>query len=586
MKKKIISGLLAVMLLVACIMPMGVQAKEFDVTRSETDYAVTFDNSQEVFLCNKSTVGHKVGTEYYLTYTVANINIENPAAFGIIGTNQPGARYPYVTSEDGKGGGFMNHSLENVLLQEGYTYFVKFTITEDGYTYRMGWAKEDEAQYIKLISNIGEVKKDSEYFGLWLGSYGMSGKLTRVRFYDKDGNDLGVRVSAGKNATVNREAAFAKDTEVDHKYTIEFTDAFDLAISNKKEPTGGKVYIEYKVKEIKGKSYQNAGVVTSEPKAAYPYLNGYMEHFSVPLVEDTKDSGPLLQKGAEYLIIFEKKLERVDIIVQKTVNGKQSFVSLDKMYGEYDSADKFFAVWFAGHREMRITGVLENFKIYDSNKNNLGVQTNKASGVVITHHGELEDYAGCEALYACQDDGSLFALYADKTLKFTDAEKTTEGTFKVKNAVMTTKIGDESKKYEYHYQYIKDKNEKTWKRVHTCKVIFETGKGSKVEPQILNEENGYQVMKPTDPTLEGNTFEGWYTLDGEEFDFKKIVTESVTLYAKWSDVKWTTITAGEVKGSGIPMPVIFVVAGALILIGAGICGGIILKRGNKHEKKN
>ena len=216
MKKKVLSGLLAVMLLVACALPMGAQAEEFEVQRSDTDYAVTFDNSQEIFLCNKSTVGHKVGTEYYLTYTVANMNIENPAAFGIIGTNQPGARYPYVTSEDGKGGGFMNHSLENVLLQEGYTYFVKFTITEEGYTYRMGWAKDDEAQYIKLISNIGEVKKDSEYFGLWLGSYGMSGKLTRVRFYDKDGNDLGVRVSAGKNATVNREASLKRSPDSTH----------------------------------------------------------------------------------------------------------------------------------------------------------------------------------------------------------------------------------------------------------------------------------------------------------------------------------------------------------------------------------
>ena len=102
----------------------------------------------------------------------------------------------------------------------------------------------------------------------------------------------------------------------------------------------------------------------------------------------------------------------------------------------------------------------------------------------------------------------------------------------------------------------------------------------------MNEENGYQVLRPTDPTLEGNTFEGWYTLDGEEFDFKKIVTESVTLYAKWSDVEWTSITSAESHKGGISMPVIFCIGGALILIGAGVIGGIMIKRGNRREKKS
>lgn len=583
MKKKVISGFLAVMLLVMGAGPIGVQAEEdeWDVTRSETDYTVEFDNSGEVFLCNKSTAGSKVGTEYYLTYTVESMQIEKFAVSGVLGTNQPNARWPYVTSADGKGGGYMNHSPENLLMVEGNTYFVKFTITEDGYKYRVGWAKDDEAEYINLIANIGEVKTDSEYFGMWFGSHGMTGKLIRVRCYDKDGNDLGVRVTAGKNAKVSREETFSKDTKVDHKYTLELTDVFDIAISNKKEPTGGKVYIEYKVKSAEGKSYQCAGIVSGEPKAKYPYLNGYMEHYSLQPADAT-DCGPLLVEGAEYLLIFEQKKDRVDIIVQQTLNGKTSFVSLDKMYGEYDKNDKFFSLWLAGNREMRFSAVLEDFKIYDSNKNNLGVQTNWTSNVKITHFGELEDYAGCEALYACAENGNYFALYADKTLKFTEDGLTREGTFKVKDAVMTATMAGKTEEYEYRYQLIKDADGNVYKRVHTCKVIFETGKGTEIEPQILNEENGYQVLRPTDPTLEGNTFEGWYTHDGEAFDFEQIVTSSITLYAKWSDTEWIVPTIDEEQGG--QSPYIFIVGGVLILAAASVCGGIIIKRGKKRAE--
>jgi hypothetical protein len=79
---------------------------------------------------------------------------------------------------------------------------------------------------------------------------------------------------------------------------------------------------------------------------------------------------------------------------------------LDTTYGTYDKELKYFSIWFGGSKEMLVNAVLEDFKCYDSNKNNLGIQSNKKE-VTITHYGELEDYAGCEAMYYAKEDNSL-----------------------------------------------------------------------------------------------------------------------------------------------------------------------------------
>lgn len=193
----------------------------------------------------------------------------------------------------------------------------------------------------------------------------------------------------------------------------------------------------------------------------------------------------------------------------------------------------------------------------------------------------MEDYAGCEALYANEDTNTLFALYEDKKLKVTVDDKTKDGTYSIQDGIMTTEVDGEKKEYTYNsYQYFTDEADNIYRRIGTCKIIFETGKGSSVETQVLNEENGYQVMKPTDPTLEGNTFEGWYTSDGEKFDFDKIVTKSMTLHAKWSDVEWVSATA-DINF----MPYIWVGITVLLIAVGVVCGVKIIKRGENNETK-
>lgn len=61
-------------------------------------------------------------------------------------------------------------------------------------------------------------------------------------------------------------------------------------------------------------------------------------------------------------------------------------------------------------------------------------------------------------------------------------------------------------------------------------VTFVSANG--LEPVVV-ELTGDTVDRPADPTYENHIFLGWFTEDGDEFNFTATVTESLTLYAKW-----------------------------------------------------
>lgn len=44
------------------------------------------------------------------------------------------------------------------------------------------------------------------------------------------------------------------------------------------------------------------------------------------------------------------------------------------------------------------------------------------------------------------------------------------------------------------------------------------------------------ISTPEKPTKEGYIFIGWYTKDGEVFDFNKDITEDIQLYARWATI--------------------------------------------------
>lgn len=578
--KRTTAGLLTAIMLVLCFTPV-VNAKKWDVTRGTENYNVDINNSSgSVFIYNKKSVGTEVGTEYYMTYTVDKVShSEEYRQQGVIGTNVPEQGYPYMSYEDGKGGVY-HYDTADKLLIEGNTYFLKFTITEEGFTCRASWAQGERSNYIKFSETYEGVTNNLGHFGVFIADKGATASLIKVRCYDKDGNDLGVVAAANpREAYVGRENGFQKNANVKHSYSISVNEVMNLAISNKWKPTSDKVYMEYTVKATKDAYiYQPGVIISTAPTESYPYLNGYMWYDQYERDISKLNAEPMLTTGADYLVIFERKAEALEVTIQKTVSGKSTFVEFMLTHGTYNPEANFFSLWFCGMEDSPYDLELIDFKCYDSNNRNLGVQCNKPAE--ITHVGELEDYSGCEAVYYNFENASYYALYEDNSMKYTEEGKTLEGTFSIEESVLTTKLGEEVKTYNFKYQYFSDEEENTYHRLHTYKVTFDTGEGSKVKTQTVGMESGYKALQPTNPELKDNTFEGWYTLEGEEFNFDNMVTESITLYAKWQNTSYTFMgVAGDF------LPYIAVGAGALILI-AGIAVGIVTIRGGKKHGSN
>ena len=136
--KRVLSCMLATFVFATCFVS-PVFAKE-KVKVSDINYTVDMDGATNFYLYNKDTIGSKVGTEYYLTYTVESIEAEEFFQQGLLGSNNPATMWPYEKSE--QGGGLLKYNLGNELLVEGNTYFYKFVVTEEGYSYEVGYSND------------------------------------------------------------------------------------------------------------------------------------------------------------------------------------------------------------------------------------------------------------------------------------------------------------------------------------------------------------------------------------------------------------------------------------------------------------
>ena len=94
--KKIKAFLLAAVMVVCLVCTVGAGAMPTAaVTVSNQEYEVYFAGNHSQFLCNKTSIGNAVGTEYYLTYTVeraTSSGLQN----GFLGTCAPDTQFPYI----------------------------------------------------------------------------------------------------------------------------------------------------------------------------------------------------------------------------------------------------------------------------------------------------------------------------------------------------------------------------------------------------------------------------------------------------------------------------------------------------------
>ena len=582
------ASLLSLVLLCGVVLScFAFPASAAKVTHSQNSYTVSAqDINGGVFVSNRTSIGTEVGTEYFMTYTVNSLKVKGQESVhqqGVIGTNVPGVAFPYTTPEKGKGG-TMNFDRNEALTEVGKTYFIKFTITNSGYDYVMGWANGGNSRYITFTDKVSEVTADLGYFGVWFDFsfdyYDM--ELIKVHCYDKYGNDLGVQTNRSE-AVVYVDQPMAKDTQVEHSYDVKVTDKAIMFIGNKYIPTSDTVYIEYTVKSGNQTKVEQAGyVLTDGPYLGFPYLNGYMSFNQYPRDLNTMTPGPLLEEGASYVIRFEKKDDRLEVTGQKTVDGKTTLLEMKAEYGEYIKSQNYIGLWLSGMNEHPNSFELVNFKCYDSNKKNLGVWLNL--GGEITHYGALENYEQLNGIFYNEKDNTFMELYYDKTAAVTDANGSRqEGTWSISDEMqLTLTVDEETVSYEYLYTHIKDSAGNTWNRLGDYTVTFDTGKGSEIAAQLVGLEQGYRAVKPEDPTLEGDTFMGWYTSNGEEYDFDAIVTGSVTLYAKWKNTEYQKIDAVHTEEPISP----WVKIGAVVLL-AGIAAAVLLiVRGKKYAKAN
>lgn len=557
-----------------------------NVVPSVEDYAMSFQGF-DVYFGNAQEV--KPGTEVYLTYTVEEVREGNESQQnGVIATDQPEIAYPYLE------GGVLQSSNDAPLLEEGATYFFRFKYTKKaGFEYVAAKAKNGESKYIVFDSSTGNdpdypYTDKSTYFGVWFGGI-VSVKLKNVHCYDKDGNNLGVYAPKHHLSLLDEVKSMSRTDQVDHAYTIRVEDGRNVALSNEKPTDADTVYMEYTVKNSDATSIYQYGLINhnADPTIGYPHAsNGSVLVES--MYEGTKlvkGPGYLLQEGASYIIRFERKTQYFIGLIQKTYQGKTELREFTNVYGDYIYGAPFFALWFGEGPDCPVTFELTDFKCYDAEYNNLGVQANNDAStnhpVQIDHTGELEDYSGCEAMYYDRESESVIALYADKTAKVTRDGETDNITYLVREGTLHLYFSGKTESYEYYYQSFTDDAGRTYRRLGTYQVQFVTGTEETIEKQTINGACGYIAAKPKQPAKEGAEFLGWTLADGTGYEFDSIVDQSIILYAKWSDT--AEYQAFRVGDFVVTQQMVAIFVSAVILLIGAACGVLILKRRKRDD---
>lgn len=571
MKKRVWKQVLAATLcFIFFFSTMTVQAEE-TIKHSTVDYDATFYDATQIYIGNKKPVKWNVGDKYFLHYTVADITYDDTNQSGVMVTKDPEYNFPFL-----KGG---MHFGEDSITEEGWTYLFRFEVTETGLKYIAGKAKGTESSYVQFPFITGEIDMKAPYFGVWIsGTEGqaMSAELRNIRCYDEYGNDLGVM--APKASPISKSEM--NPIDVPHSYSFSVENVPCFAFGSAKYTKSDVIILEYTISNVKANNVTQSGAgFTNAPTAYYPHTIGMGQ---LKLDFNTKaEPSKLISEGASYLVRFERAGDGFHVLVKRTMpNGAVDYFTFAIDEASYDDAFGYVYMWIG--QECSFTADFTNVKCYDGDGNNLGIQTNK--GVIVTHYGDLEDYAECAGDYYCKDNQKIITLTeeCEATVKGVDEAEGVSGVYSIREGVLTLKVDETEEEGTYAYEYIKDSEGNKYVRLRENSITFVSKSidGEVLSTAVASRDTGWKVARPEDPTDGNGNFTGWVDGASKEHDFNEIVTEAKILYATWDgEQTWNVLQSLKTDMSLMITGVV-----CLLLIGGTIAGSIVIvRRRNKSD---
>lgn len=562
-----IMAIFSVMLILLSSFP--VQAEE-EVQHSTVDYELSFREAGGIFIGNEIPVDWKVGDKYFLHYTVTEVSEDHTNQWGMLTTKNPTDSYPYET-------GAMRYTDEVSVCEKGWTYLFRFEVTEDGFDVLAGKANQDGSSYIQFPYVTGDAAAKTPYFGVWItGTNGesMTAELRNIRCYDASGKDLGVSSPKASEIRISE----MNTLDVNHSYSFSVEEVPVLAFGNEKRSEADVILLEYTVSNVDATDVSQSGAeLTNAPTAHYPHGDN-MGQLQFAFHNETDGETKLLSEGARYLVRFERGDGKFSVLVKRTMpNSAVDYFSFPNVAGDYNDIFGHAMMWFGEYA--KLTADFTDVKCYDEQGNNLGITTNR--GVAITHHGELEDYSQCLAVYYCKENDTLIVLEDEqKARKVANSTGETEqGTYSIESGVLRLVTDETEENFEYGYEFFRDDEGNRYVRLKSVKVTFMSRKyeGEVLSQTMTDAAGGYRAQKPEDPVSEGRTFQGWVDGTGKEYDFEQIATESITLYATWDDEAEYQEVNG--KGSGwLSDGMLVVMICSLLVIGTGIASVLYVRK--------
>lgn len=173
-------------------------------------YDVYYWGETNGYIYNETALESVSGTECYMTYTVEAF--EGTAnKYALVGTSLPIDHYPYRT---GRGIAYSGNYTggANPLFEVGYTYYVKFTVTDNNYSYTVIREKDGQREALTSLTQAGTGETDVslKHFGIYLAGSAVNGKLSNVRFWDKNGTDL--KPASNSSQAVLFDAGYSRET--------------------------------------------------------------------------------------------------------------------------------------------------------------------------------------------------------------------------------------------------------------------------------------------------------------------------------------------------------------------------------------